>query len=84
MLDSLIQKLGLVERKLADLATDDPSVIETSLEEYGDLVHPDKMSVLHRFIHLLLIISWKLSSESCLKKQELCSSLGVKFIKQAN
>ncbi|CAN1849396.1 3-hydroxyisobutyryl-CoA hydrolase-like protein 1, mitochondrial [Linum perenne] len=41
-------KLGLVERKLVNLATDDPSVIETSLEEYGDVVHPDNMSVLYR------------------------------------
>ncbi|CAN1248756.1 3-hydroxyisobutyryl-CoA hydrolase-like protein 1, mitochondrial [Linum perenne] len=38
----------LVERKLVNLATDDPSVIETSLEEYGDVVHPDNMSVLYR------------------------------------
>ncbi|CAN0921806.1 3-hydroxyisobutyryl-CoA hydrolase-like protein 1, mitochondrial [Linum grandiflorum] len=44
----VIQKLGLVEQKLANLATDDPSVIETSLEEYCDLVYPDNMSVLHR------------------------------------
>ncbi|XP_052302716.1 3-hydroxyisobutyryl-CoA hydrolase-like protein 1, mitochondrial isoform X2 [Populus trichocarpa] len=42
------EKLHLVEHHLGKLVTDDPSVIETSLEQYGDLVYPDKMSVLHR------------------------------------
>ncbi|XP_058008291.1 3-hydroxyisobutyryl-CoA hydrolase-like protein 1, mitochondrial isoform X2 [Hevea brasiliensis] len=34
--------------ELGKLFTDDPSVIEATLEKYGDLVHPDKMSVIHR------------------------------------
>ncbi|XP_065848141.1 3-hydroxyisobutyryl-CoA hydrolase-like protein 1, mitochondrial [Euphorbia lathyris] len=38
----------LIEQQLAKLVTDDPSVIETTLEKYGDLVHPDKMSALYR------------------------------------
>uniref|UniRef100_A0A6M2ENF6 3-hydroxyisobutyryl-CoA hydrolase n=1 Tax=Populus davidiana TaxID=266767 RepID=A0A6M2ENF6_9ROSI len=42
------EKLRLVEHHLGKLVTDDPSLIETSLEQYGDLVYPDKMSVLHR------------------------------------
>ncbi|CAI0393766.1 unnamed protein product [Linum tenue] len=41
-------KLRLVDQQLGNLDTDDPSVIEASLEEYGDHVHPDHMSVLHR------------------------------------
>ncbi|KAJ6722674.1 3-HYDROXYISOBUTYRYL-COA HYDROLASE-LIKE PROTEIN 1 MITOCHONDRIAL [Salix koriyanagi] len=42
------EKLGLVEHHLGKLVTNDPSVIETSLEQYGDLAYPDKTSVLHR------------------------------------
>ncbi|CAI0404573.1 unnamed protein product [Linum tenue] len=41
-------KFRSVEERLGNLITDDPSVIETSLEEYGDLVHPDSTSVIHR------------------------------------
>uniref|UniRef100_A0A6N2MS10 3-hydroxyisobutyryl-CoA hydrolase n=1 Tax=Salix viminalis TaxID=40686 RepID=A0A6N2MS10_SALVM len=42
------EKLGLVEHHLGKLVTNDPSVIETSLEQYGDLAYPDKTSALHR------------------------------------
>ncbi|KAF5732902.1 exostosin family protein [Tripterygium wilfordii] len=45
---SHITKLQLIEEQLAQLVTDDPSSVESSLEKYGDLVHADKMSVLHR------------------------------------
>ncbi|KAK6920344.1 Enoyl-CoA hydratase/isomerase domain [Dillenia turbinata] len=41
-------KLPQIEEQLGNLLTDDPSIIETSLERYGDLVYPDKTSVLHR------------------------------------
>uniref|UniRef100_A0A2P2JWN1 3-hydroxyisobutyryl-CoA hydrolase n=1 Tax=Rhizophora mucronata TaxID=61149 RepID=A0A2P2JWN1_RHIMU len=41
-------RIQLIEEQLGELVTDDPSVIETSLGRYGDLVQPDKMSVLHR------------------------------------
>ncbi|XP_065624745.1 3-hydroxyisobutyryl-CoA hydrolase-like protein 1, mitochondrial isoform X1 [Quercus suber] len=41
-------KLALIEEQLGKLDTDDPSVIETSLEKYSDLVHLDNISVLHR------------------------------------
>ncbi|XP_065623644.1 3-hydroxyisobutyryl-CoA hydrolase-like protein 1, mitochondrial isoform X2 [Quercus suber] len=41
-------KLALIEEQLGQLDTDDPSVIETSLEKYSDLVHLDNISVLHR------------------------------------
>ncbi|OVA10316.1 Crotonase superfamily [Macleaya cordata] len=45
---SLNARLGWIEERLAKLITDDSSVINSSLEQYGDLVYPDKQSVLHR------------------------------------
>ncbi|XP_004510112.1 3-hydroxyisobutyryl-CoA hydrolase-like protein 1, mitochondrial [Cicer arietinum] len=45
---SLIARLPLIEEQLKKLVTDDPSVIEATLEQYGDLVHPDSSSVLQR------------------------------------
>ncbi|XP_057980172.1 3-hydroxyisobutyryl-CoA hydrolase-like protein 1, mitochondrial [Malania oleifera] len=45
---ALSEKVPLIEERLGKLVTDDPSVIETSLEQYADLVLPDKMSALHR------------------------------------
>ncbi|KAF9600635.1 hypothetical protein IFM89_011218 [Coptis chinensis] len=41
-------KLTWIEDHLGKLVTDDPSVIESSLEKYGDLVYPDSRSVMHR------------------------------------
>ncbi|KAK7386114.1 hypothetical protein VNO78_26080 [Psophocarpus tetragonolobus] len=41
-------RLPLIEEQLGKLVTDDPSVIETTLEQYGELVHPDSSSVLQR------------------------------------
>ncbi|KAL2460866.1 3-hydroxyisobutyryl-CoA hydrolase-like protein 1 [Abeliophyllum distichum] len=46
---SLTTKLPLIEEQLGNLVTDDPSVIETCLENHGDLVCPDKKSGVHRF-----------------------------------
>lgn len=43
-----LQRLAGIDEQLGKLVTDDPSVIETSLEKYGDLVYPDKRSALHR------------------------------------
>ncbi|XP_057458170.1 3-hydroxyisobutyryl-CoA hydrolase-like protein 1, mitochondrial isoform X2 [Lotus japonicus] len=45
---SLIERLPLIEEQLGKLITDDPSVIETTLEQYGDLVHKDRSSILQR------------------------------------
>ena len=45
-----LQKLPLIEEQLGKLVTDDPSVVETTLGEYGDLVYPDNSSVLKRFV----------------------------------
>jgi len=38
----------LLEEHLGKLITDEPSVVEASLAQYGDIVYPDKSSVLHR------------------------------------
>jgi 3-hydroxyisobutyryl-CoA hydrolase len=44
------QRLPLIEEQLGKLVTDDPSVIETCLEKYSDLVYPDKTSVVNRYV----------------------------------
>ncbi|KAM3403259.1 hypothetical protein ACQJBY_006790 [Aegilops geniculata] len=45
---SMSEHLDLVDERLAKLVTDDPSVIDSSLAQYGDLVYPDKTSIVHR------------------------------------
>ncbi|KAL1557395.1 3-hydroxyisobutyryl-CoA hydrolase [Salvia divinorum] len=45
---SLKEKLPWIEERLGSLITDVPSVIESSLAQYGTLVHPDERSVLHK------------------------------------
>ncbi|THG21118.1 hypothetical protein TEA_012190 [Camellia sinensis var. sinensis] len=45
---SISARLPLIEEQLGKLVTDDPSVVETSLAKYGDIVYPDRASVLHR------------------------------------
>ncbi|XP_042512513.1 3-hydroxyisobutyryl-CoA hydrolase-like protein 1, mitochondrial isoform X1 [Macadamia integrifolia] len=45
---ALSARLPLIEEGLGTLVTDDPSVIESSLENYCDLVYPEKKSALHR------------------------------------
>ncbi|KAI3454011.1 hypothetical protein Pfo_010674 [Paulownia fortunei] len=44
---SLKEKLPWIEERLGNLITDDRSVIENSLAQYGSLVYPDERSVLH-------------------------------------
>ncbi|KAG5069021.1 hypothetical protein JHK85_001398 [Glycine max] len=46
---SYLKRLPLIIEQLGKLVTDDPSVIETTLEQYGELVHPDSSSVLQRY-----------------------------------
>ncbi|KAH9760326.1 3-hydroxyisobutyryl-CoA hydrolase-like protein 2 [Citrus sinensis] len=41
-------RLPLVEERVGKLITDDPSIIETSLAQYGDLVSLDRESVLRK------------------------------------
>ncbi|CAL5439959.1 unnamed protein product [Camellia sinensis] len=45
---SLNARLASVEERLGKLITDDSSVIEDSLAQYGDLVYPNKRSILHK------------------------------------
>ncbi|CAH9107342.1 unnamed protein product [Cuscuta epithymum] len=44
----LKERLPWIEERLGKLMTDDPSVIESSLAQYGDLVYPDRRSFLHK------------------------------------
>ncbi|KAK3197970.1 hypothetical protein Dsin_021385 [Dipteronia sinensis] len=46
IMNSPWQRLALIEESLGKLITDDPSVIESSLAQYGDLVYPNRESVL--------------------------------------
>nr|GMD41331.1 3-hydroxyisobutyryl-CoA hydrolase-like protein 2, mitochondrial [Ipomoea batatas] len=45
----ILQRLPWIEERLGKLMTDDRSVIESSLAQYGDLVYPDRRSMLHKF-----------------------------------
>ncbi|KAL8495518.1 hypothetical protein ACS0TY_019603 [Phlomoides rotata] len=45
---SPITKLPMVEEQLGNLVSDDPCVIESTLANQGDTVHPDQTSVMHR------------------------------------
>uniref|UniRef100_A0A1J3IZM5 3-hydroxyisobutyryl-CoA hydrolase n=1 Tax=Noccaea caerulescens TaxID=107243 RepID=A0A1J3IZM5_NOCCA len=44
----LHSRLEMIEERICKLLSDDPTVIETSLAQYGDLVYPDSSSVLHK------------------------------------
>ncbi|KAK5817489.1 hypothetical protein F383_08786 [Gossypium arboreum] len=41
-------RLSWVKECLGNMMNDDPTVIESSLAQYGDLVYPDRSSILHR------------------------------------
>lgn len=41
-------RLPLIEEELGKIVTDDPSVVEASLDKYGEVVYPDETSVLQR------------------------------------
>lgn len=45
---SLSARLAWLEERLGKLITDDPSIVDASLAQYGDLVYPDRSSVLHK------------------------------------
>ncbi|GFZ08287.1 ATP-dependent caseinolytic (Clp) protease/crotonase family protein [Actinidia rufa] len=51
---SLNARLAWVEERLGKLITDDPSVLEDSLAQYGDLVYPDKRSIIHKVVMVVL------------------------------
>ncbi|XP_043697951.1 3-hydroxyisobutyryl-CoA hydrolase-like protein 1, mitochondrial isoform X2 [Telopea speciosissima] len=88
---SLSARLPLIEERLGTLVTDDPSVIESSLEHYCDLVYPDKKSVFHRidtidkcFGHdTVEEIIDALESEATRSNNEWCSS-ALKKLKEAS
>ncbi|KAL8154716.1 hypothetical protein AgCh_000173 [Apium graveolens] len=46
---SLHAKLPLIEEQIGNLVTDDPSVVEASLEKYSDSVCPDNMNIIQRY-----------------------------------
>nr|KJB55094.1 hypothetical protein B456_009G062800 [Gossypium raimondii] len=41
-------RLAWIEERLGNLMNDDPAVIDSSLAQYGDLVYPDRSSILRR------------------------------------
>ncbi|EOY29335.1 ATP-dependent caseinolytic (Clp) protease/crotonase family protein [Theobroma cacao] len=41
-------RLAWIEERLGNMTNDDPAAIESSLAQYGDLVYPDRSSVLRR------------------------------------
>ncbi|KAL0545424.1 hypothetical protein IC582_015307 [Cucumis melo] len=45
---SLNARFAGIDERLGKLITDDPSVIESSLAAYGDIVYPDRRSVLYK------------------------------------
>lgn len=44
----------MIEEQLEKLITNDPSVVEATLEKFGDLVSPDKTSIVQRSVFLFL------------------------------
>lgn len=45
---SVSARIGWIEERLGTMITDDPSVVETALEEYSDVVYPNTESALRR------------------------------------
>ncbi|KAL4319336.1 hypothetical protein GQ457_18G003170 [Hibiscus cannabinus] len=44
----LNSRLAWIEERLGNMMNDDPAAIESSLAQYGDIVYPDRSSILHR------------------------------------
>ncbi|KAJ6797499.1 3-hydroxyisobutyryl-CoA hydrolase-like protein 2, mitochondrial [Iris pallida] len=88
---SMSDKLNWVDERLAKLMTDDPSVIDSSLAQYGDVVYPDKTSIVHRlkiidrcFCHdTVEEIVDALEEEANRSNQDWCIS-AVKKLKEAS
>ncbi|XP_062201260.1 small ribosomal subunit protein mS47-like [Phragmites australis] len=88
---SMSGHLDLVDERLAKLVTDDPSVIDSSLAQYGDMVYPDKTSIVHRlevidkcFSHETVEeIADALESEAARLNEEWCT-LALKRLKEAS
>ncbi|KAJ7950866.1 3-hydroxyisobutyryl-CoA hydrolase-like protein 1, mitochondrial [Quillaja saponaria] len=79
---SLSTRLQLIEEQLGSLVTDDPSVIETTLEKYGEVVLPDDKSVFQRIETLnkcfghdtVEEIVYALENEACQTNDAWCIS----------
>ncbi|GMN35279.1 hypothetical protein TIFTF001_005197 [Ficus carica] len=89
---ALSERLAWIEERLSNLHTDDPSVIETSLAQYGDIVYPEKRSVLssHDTVEEIFDALEKEASEShdewckiTLKKLREASPLSLKVTLQS-
>ncbi|KAH7848524.1 hypothetical protein Vadar_003952 [Vaccinium darrowii] len=88
---SLSARLPLLEEQLGKLVTDDPSVIETCLGTYSDVIYPDSTSVLHRIETLDKCFSHdtveeiidSLESEAAKMQDEWCTST-LKKLKYAS
>ncbi|PKU64522.1 3-hydroxyisobutyryl-CoA hydrolase-like protein 2, mitochondrial [Dendrobium catenatum] len=84
-------KLSWIDERLAKLVTDDPSVIDSSLAQYGDIVYPDKKSIVHRMEAIddcfgretIEEIVDALESEAARTNQDWCTS-ALKKIKEAS
>ncbi|KAJ0963074.1 hypothetical protein J5N97_028196 [Dioscorea zingiberensis] len=88
---SMSARLDWIDERLAKLVTDDPSVIDSSLAEYGDLVYPDKKSIVHRLETIdncfgretVEEIIDALESEAARSNQDWCIS-ALKKLKEAS
>ncbi|KAH7687725.1 Enoyl-CoA hydratase/isomerase protein [Dioscorea alata] len=95
---SMSARLGWIDERLAKLVTDDPSVIDSSLAQYGDVVYPDKKSIVHRLemidncfgretveeiIDALINLELNQESEAARSNQEWCIS-ALKKLKEAS
>ncbi|XP_039122655.1 3-hydroxyisobutyryl-CoA hydrolase-like protein 2, mitochondrial isoform X2 [Dioscorea cayenensis subsp. rotundata] len=88
---SMSARLDWIDERLAKLVTDDPSVIDSSLAQYGDVVYPDKKSIVHRLEMIdncfgretVEEIIDALESEAARSNQEWCIS-ALKKLKEAS
>ncbi|CAM0956255.1 unnamed protein product [Alopecurus aequalis] len=88
---SMADHLDLVDDRLAKLVTDDPSVIDNSLAQYGDIVYPTKTSIVHRLEVIDKCFSHEtveeivdaLESEASRLNEEWCT-LALKRLKEAS
>ncbi|KAG1362201.1 hypothetical protein COCNU_10G004200 [Cocos nucifera] len=80
---SMSARLNWIDERLAKLVTDDPSVIDLSLAQYGDIVYPDKKSIFHRIFDAILNIAFVLESEAARSNQDWCTS-ALKKLKEAS
>ncbi|KAK6927645.1 Enoyl-CoA hydratase/isomerase domain [Dillenia turbinata] len=88
---ALNERLAWIEERLGKLNTDDPSIIETNLSQYGDLVYPDKRSILHKIDRIDKCFSGDtveeiieaLENEAANSSEEWCNA-ALKRVKEAS